>query len=276
MLRQQAFEDGTQDIYSQEYLNIPLDESSTYFRRADFFSLTEDDYKSPVRYYISVDLAISDKETADYSVFVIGAVDEHKRLQIRNVIRERMDGREIVDTLLWLQKMYNPEAIGIEEMQVSKAIGPFLREEMLKNNNYISLYPLKHGGKDKLTRSRSIQARMRASGCRFDKSQEWYQIFEDECMRFPRDKHDDQVDAFAYLGLMLDVIVEAPTLADLEEEEYQDEYNRSGLNDGGRSEICGYGLCRLTTRPVGQWMQCNLAPKVAGLILIKILTILEM
>ena len=240
MLRQQAFEDGTQDIYSQEYLNIPLDESSTYFRRADFVALREEDYKSIVRYYISVDLAISDKETADYSVFIVGAVDEDKRLQIRNIIRERMDGREIVDTLLMLQKMYHPEAIGIEEMQVSKAIGPFLREEMIRNNNFISLYPLKHGGKDKLTRSRSIQARMRASGCRFDKSQDWYQTFEDECMRFPRDKHDDQVDAFAYLGLMLDVIVEAPTREDLEEDEYQEEMERSGYAESGRSESTGY------------------------------------
>jgi predicted phage terminase large subunit-like protein len=240
MEKQDAYEKGLQDVYSQEYLNIPIDESSTYFRRADFQPLHEADFSKPVRYYITADLAISDKETADYSVFIVGAVDDDKRLQVRNIIRERMDGREIVDTILMLQKMYHPEAFGIEEMQVSKAIGPFLREEMLRNNNYISLYPLKHGGKDKLTRSRSIQARMRASGCKFDKSQDWYQTFEDECMRFPRDKHDDQVDAFAYLGLMLDVMVEAPTREEMDEEEYDREYQESGMSDSGRSEMTGY------------------------------------
>jgi len=240
MLRQQSFEDGTQDGYSQEYLNIPIDESSTYFRRADFLPIREEDYKRPVRYYVTADLAISDKETADYSVFVVGAVDEDKRIQVRNVIRERMDGREIVDTLLMLQKLYDPEAVGIEEMQVSKAIGPFLREEMIKNNNYLTLYPLKHGGKDKITRARSIQARMRAQGCKFDKSQDWYPVFEDELMRFPRDKHDDQVDAFSYLGLMLDVIIESPTKEDLEEEAYMEEYEDSGLADEGRSTVTGY------------------------------------
>lgn len=238
--RADAFERGIQDGYSQEYLNIPIDESTTYFRRADFLPLREDDFKKPVRYYITADLAISDKETADYSVFIVGAVDEDKRLQIRNVIRERMDGREIVDTLLALQKLYGAEVVGIEEMQVSKAIGPFLREEMIRNNNFISYYPLKHGGKDKITRSRSIQARMRAHGVKFDKAADWYPIFEDELMRFPRDKHDDQVDAFAYLGLMLDVIIEAPTKQDLEEEAYQEEYEASGLADEGRSEFTGY------------------------------------
>ena len=238
--KQDAFEKGLQDVYSQEYLNIPIDESSTYFRRADFRPMGEPDFNKPIRFYVTADLAISDKETADYSVFIVGAVDEDKTLQIRNVIRERMDGREIVDTILSLQKFYQPEAIGIEEMQVSKAIGPFLREEMIKNNNFISLVPLKHGGKDKLTRSRSIQARMRASGCKFDKSQDWYQTFEDECMRFPRDKHDDQVDAFAYLGLMLDVIIEAPTKEDLLEDEYQKELEDSGGVEEGRNEYTGY------------------------------------
>lgn len=239
-LRQQAFDTGMQDGYSQEYLNIPIDESSTYFRRADFIPMREEDYKKSVRYYITADLAISDKETADYSVFVVGAVDEDKRIQIRNVIRERMDGREIVDTLLMLQKLYDPEAVGIEEMQVSKAIGPFLREEMIRHNNYLSLLPLRHGGKDKITRARSIQARMRAQGCKFDKQGDWYPIFEDELMRFPRDKHDDQVDAFSYLGLMLDSIIEAPTKEVMEEEAYQDEYESSGLTEEGRNETTGY------------------------------------
>lgn len=240
MLRRQAFEMGLADGYSQEYLNIPIDEASTYFRRADFIPMREEDYKKPVRYYITADLAISDKETADYSVFCVAGVDEDKRLQIRNVIRERMDGREIVDTILMLQKLYDPEVIGIEEMQVSKAIGPFLREEMIKHNNFISLYPLKHGGKDKITRARSVQARMRAQGCKFDKGADWYQTFEDELMRFPRDKHDDQVDAFSYLGLMLDVVIEAPTKEEFEEEAYQEEYEASGMADEGRNETTGY------------------------------------
>lgn len=240
MERADAFERGLQDGYSQEYLNIPIDESTTYFKRADFLPMREEDFKRPVRYYVTADLAISDKETADYSVFVVAGVDEDKRIQIRNVIRERLDGREIVDTLLMLQKLYDPEVIGIEEMQVSKSIGPFLREAMIKENNYINLYKLKHGGKDKITRARSIQARMRAHGCKFDKAGEWYTVFEDELMRFPRDKHDDQVDAFSYLGLMLDVVVEAPTKAEVEEEAYQEEYEASGLNDEGRNEFTGY------------------------------------
>ena len=147
------------DVYSQEILNIPIDESVAYFKRSDLLAETVDDKKATLNYYITADLAISEAETADYSVFLVAGVDENRVLHVRNVIRERMDGREIVDTLIALNRVYKPEAIGIEEMQVSKAIGPFLREEMIRTGEYLNLEPLKHMGIDKMARARSIQAR---------------------------------------------------------------------------------------------------------------------
>lgn len=231
---------GLPDAYSQEYLNIPIDESTSYFRRGDFITLPEETKKQRLNYYITVDLAISEKERADYSVFLVAGVDEAKRIHVKNVIRDRLDGKEIVDTILALQNIYEPVAIGIEEMQVSKAIGPFLYEAMVAQNTYPTIVPMKHMGQDKLTRGRSIQARMRAGGVLFDKDGEWYPAFEDECMRFPRDKNDDQVDAFAYLGLLIDKLIEAPTDQELAEEEYEDEKNATGYYDGGRSAVTGY------------------------------------
>jgi len=240
MLYEEAVRDGTTDIYSQEYLNYPLDMATTYFKKADFLPLSNEDKKANLLYYVTADLAISQAERADYSVFMVAGVDENKQIHIKQVIRERLDGREIVDTLLALQRLYDPIAVGIEDMQVSKSIGPFLREEMIANNTFLTLYPMKHGGKDKLTRSRSIQARMRAKGIKFDKDADWYQTFEDELLRFPRDKHDDQVDTFAYLGLMLDKLIEAPTREEQDEEEYQDDLKQSGSGDAGRNATCGY------------------------------------
>ena len=240
MLYDEAVRDGTTDIYSQEYLNYPLDMATTYFKKADFLPISKEDQKSQLLYYVTADLAISQNERADYSVFLVAGVDENKMIHVKNVIRERLDGREIVDTLLALQKLYDPVAVGIEDMQVSKSIGPFLREEMIAKNIFLNLYPMKHGGKDKLTRSRSIQARMRAKGVKFDKEADWYQTFEDELLRFPRDKHDDQVDTFAYLGLMLDKLIEAPTKQEQDEEEYYDDVKRSESGESGRNANTGY------------------------------------
>ena len=240
MLYDEAQKDGTLDIYSQEYLNYPLDESIAFFKKVDFQKMDDEDKKATLNYYITADLAISEAQKADYSVFIIAGVDENKLLHIKNVIKDRLDGREIVDTLLSLQRIYNPEAIGIEQMQVSQAIGPFLREEMIATGTFATIIPLKHMGKDKTSRARSIQARMRAKGVIFDKDADWYPNFENECLTFPRGKHDDQVDAFAYLGMMLDKLVEAPTQEEIKDDAYADEFESDESNAAGRNPVCGY------------------------------------
>lgn len=238
--REEYTRQGIADVYSQEYLNYPIDDTIAYFKKHDLLDLTEDDKKLPLRYYITADLAISEKETADYSVFIVGGVDEYRRLHIKEVIRERLDGREIVDTIFALENTYHPEAFGIEEMQVSKSLGPFLREEMVRQNVFPQIVLMSHMNKDKLMRGRSIQGRIRARTVKFDKEADWYPSLEEEMTKFPRTRNDDQVDAMAYLGLLLDRMIEAPTKYELEEEEYLDEHRDSGLNFTGRSRITGY------------------------------------
>jgi predicted phage terminase large subunit-like protein len=183
--------DGSSDSYSQEMLNIPLDEANTLFKRNNFGEITEEMRKLKLNYYIVADLAVDQHSRADYTAIIIAGMDEFKRIHIKNVIRERLDGKEIVDILIDLQRVYNPEIVGIEEMQVSKAIGPFLNEEMVNTGVYLNLLKLKHGGRDKIQRSTSIRARMQCNTIFFDKQADWYPGLEEECLRFPRDTHDD-------------------------------------------------------------------------------------
>ena len=238
-LRQSFLDQGLPETYSQEYLNIPIDEAVSYFKRADFLPFTKEDKTKHVQFYITADLAISKEDTADFSVFMIASVDEDRIINIVDVVRDRMDGREIVDMVIALERAYRPEVFGIEKMQVSQSIGPFLREEMIRQDVWPNLVQLEHQGKDKIARGRSIQARLRAKTVRFNKGAEWYQDFEDECCTFPRGKHDDQVDCFAYLGMLLDKVLEAPTKQDLADEEYYDERDRN-YGPTGRSATTGY------------------------------------
>lgn len=238
--REDYVRQGLADVYSQEMLNIPIDISHTFFKKPDFIAMKPEDQKRRLVYYAACDLAVSTKDRADYSAFVVGGMDEDGRLYCKHVIKERMDALEIVDTIMMIQKIYKPALFGLEQGIIQKAIGPYLNEEMLKRGEFVSKFVLKPSG-DKLTRARSIQARMRSGACRFDKDAEWYQGFEDELLRFPRDKHDDQVDAWAYLGLMLDRMWEAPSDKEVEEEEYEEIRRSSGsLVMEGRSATTGY------------------------------------
>ena len=230
---------GLADVYSQEMLNVPLDVGDTFFKKSDFVAMKPEEQKKKLIFYATCDLAVSQSQRADYSAFVVGGMDEEGKLYCKHVIEGRMDGLEIIDTIFMIQKIYKPVLFGFEQGVIQKALGPFFNEEMLKRGEFINTVLLKPSG-DKLTRARSIQARMRSGACRFDKDAEWYQGFEDQLLRFPRDKHDDQVDAWAYLGLMLDKMWEAPTEKELDEEEYEAFIRESNVVDSGRSTVCGY------------------------------------
>jgi len=237
-LYQEHFNSGMTDVYSQEYLNYPIDEKNTYFKRTEFQPMTPKDKEKRLNYYITADLAISQKERADYTVFLVAGVDENKRVYVVNVIRERLDGKEIVDSILYLQRLYEPVAFGIEKMQVSQAIGPFLHEEMIKQQIFPQIVELATGGQDKIMRGRSMQAMMKLKACFFDKEADWYSTFEDELMTFPRAKHDDQFDCFSYVGKMLRMLVEANTDKEQVDEEYAESLTDYG--DEGRNQFTGY------------------------------------
>jgi predicted phage terminase large subunit-like protein len=246
-LRQQHIDDGMADVYSQEYLNYPLDESLSYFRRSDFTDYSDQDrvkfdgkeWLKGHNIYIGSDLAVSTADYSDYSVFVVGAVAEDGMLYIHNVIREKMDAQEIVETILSLQRVYDPMCLSMEKGQIEKSIGPFLRERMMSENCFVNILPLSPTT-DKKSRARSIQARMRMGGVKFDKQAEWFHTLEEEAVMFGRGKHDDQVDALSYLGLILDKMVEGPTQREIEDIEYADELRESGSDYAGQSSITGY------------------------------------
>ncbi len=238
--QKQAALDGLLDQYSQEWLNNPLDDSIAYFKRGDFLAEDKEDKEKPVRWYIACDPAVTTESRNDYTVFVVAGMDDNRVLHVRNVIRERLDGREIVDTILSLQRVYEPDAIGIEQMMITKSLGPFLREEMVVQDVYPNIIEIGHGGKDKIQRAKSIQGRMRARTIKFDKTADWYAAFEDELIKFPRGVKDDQVDAFAYLGLLLNKMIEAQTKEEIYEIEYEDEKRQADPYQGGRNMTTGY------------------------------------
>ena len=241
LIRKREFTDqGMSDVYSQEYLNEPIDESVSLVKKADLLPMKEEDFKKRFKYYITADLAVSEKERADYSVFVVAGVDEDRIIHVKDVIRSRMDALEILELIFTLNKVYDPQAIGMEKMLISQTLGPILREEMRRRSNFPIMVQLSHGGKDKVQRFKNMQGRLRAKTVKFDKSGDWYPVFEDEILKFPRGTKDDQVDALSYLGMLLDTIIEAETDVEIEEEEYLMEMEQSGYNHQGRSGITGY------------------------------------
>lgn len=237
-LRQSFYDQGLPDVYSREYLNYPIDENTAYFRRDDFLPLKPEDDEHHLVYYAAIDFAVSTHDRADYTVIAIVGVDNTGVILVKDIRRGRWDAAEIINEMFTVQRRYKPELFTVEKGTIEKAIGPFLKREMMQRNVYLNLNPLAPT-KDKMSRARSIQARMRSGGIRFDKDASWYPALEDEMVRFPKDRHDDQVDALAWIGLTLDQIQEAPTDRELSDLEYEEEFGNT-LELVGRSAVTGY------------------------------------
>ena len=241
--RQRYLDQGIPEVYSQEYLNYPIDEATSYFQRGDFIEIPKHTLdairhkEKKLTYYAAVDFAISTKERSDYTVIAIAGMDSDGIMNIIDVRRGRWDALQIVDEMFAVQKKYEPYYFVTERGAIEKAIGAILRREQLARQVYMSLLPMTPT-KDKQSRARSFQARFRAGGVKFDKTSDWYSNLEEELIRFPKARNDDQVDALSWLGLVVDQVQSADT----PEEEYEQEYQtaKQSFQNDGRSQITGY------------------------------------
>jgi len=237
-IRRRYVEDGNPEGYAQEYLNYPIDESTSFFQKKDFKEWKE---KSEyLEYYVGADLAISTRDQRAYTALVVAGLNRENKLVIVDVERFRGDSLEITEVLFNLQAKYQPEIVFMESENISKSIGPFLEQEMHRRNVFINIQT-ENPSKDKLVRARAIQARMKAGSVYFDMDSGWYSTLFNEMITFPKGKYVDQVDALSWIGLGLNKLSPAYSSSEIAEFEYDDEFG-DGYEAlmGGRSSITGY------------------------------------
>ena len=235
---------GNPEGYYQEYLNRPIDPHHTFFKKDDFGSFEEADYDKPWEYsptYLSIDGAWSTQDRRDWTVLLIGSVDENGLLYIRHVIRDRLDPKEAVDHICRLQDRYKFTVMLIGKGAYEKGIAPFLNEALYRKGRFLHIDAIPETV-DKRLRATSIRGRMRTGGVKFNKKAGWYNDLEQELLEFDRGKHNDQVDAMSLFGLYLDKLMDAPTHKQIQEIELEEANLDMEKLEGnlGRSLWTGY------------------------------------
>jgi len=244
--RQEFIEDNDAAGYSQEFLNNPLDHSDAFLRKGDFIAMTEDDYDSDKVVAASADFAVSKADKANRTSFTVGGKDVNNLLHYLDQRVGRWDPVEWIDEMFSIQMRWNPEVFWVEDGVIWKAVRSMVYREMQVRDIRINIEAVP-SIKDKATRGRSYQRRMRAGQCRFDKRADWYPGFEQENLRFTGTAAatlDDQFDSAALLSLGFD------TFAHVEPEDFftedEIEFERGFLASrrsspaDGRSAITGY------------------------------------
>lgn len=182
-------------VFSYEMMNQPIDDKLAEFKKECAQTITEREVNMmETLCFVTIDSAVSEKETADYTGVTINFVDEHNKWYIMTY-RLKVNSKELIDHLFYLQKTYNPAKIGMEETTFTIAIKPFLQEEMRKRSIFFSVTPLKH-------KSTMKETRIRALIPRWENKAIWLiganMELVDEMRSFPRGVHDDILDSLAY------------------------------------------------------------------------------
>ena len=153
--------------------------------------------------FATVDLAVSVKESADYTV-IASCVGWRNRLVVLDVVRERMEGPDIVKRIRNRYQTLDLDAVYIESVgtqltfvQEAKRAGLPVKELDARGER---------GTPAKIARSIALESRMEAGEVWFPNGADWLPDLRVELLAFTgtgQDRHDDQVDALAYAAKVL-------------------------------------------------------------------------
>jgi len=180
--------------FSYEMMNNPVDEMLAEFKKGFVAFETEEQLKQrDTSCYITIDSAVSEKESADYTGVTINRISTENKWYIKTY-RLKVNSKDLIDHLFYLKKEYNPTFIGLEETTFTMAIQPFLEEEMRKRSLFFSVTPVKHRGINKETRIRGLIPRW--------ENRSIFLVGDnlellDEMRVFPNGQHDDVLDSLS-------------------------------------------------------------------------------
>lgn len=240
-IRQMFINQGDSAGYSQEYLNDPFDNTEAYLHKDWFRDMNADDYESDKLVCAAADFAISKSDKANRTSLTVGGKDVGNLLHIIDQRIGRWDSYEIIENIFAVHRAHRPDVFFVEKGHIWQTLYPIVKKEMAERDiwiNFVESSP----SKDKATRGRSLQRRMRAHGVRFDKRAEWYPPYEAELLRFTGHSDaaaDDQFDSTALLSIGFDQLAEVIEEDFWEEEEF--EMVRNNPRDMmGRDATTGY------------------------------------
>ncbi|MFC1220748.1 phage terminase large subunit [Pasteurella multocida] len=185
------------------YQQNPVSADGDYFKKEHFRLYDTAPDISTLRVYAAWDLAIGKKDSNDFTCGVVVGIDRSNDIWVLHRYYGRWSADELIQKFFECQDTWSPALQGIEHGQIEMTLEPFILKEINEKKKKFSYIKLKTRGNDKMTRARPIQGRMEQGRVHFPRQAPWFQEMQNEMLAFPAGKHDDQVDALAWIGQMI-------------------------------------------------------------------------
>lgn len=189
--------------FSALRMGRPTPEGGSYFREQDIVEYERHELPERLRKYGASDHAVSTKQSRDSTVLGCVGIDEQDDIWVLpDIVWERMETDQTVEEMLTQFRVHKPLMWWMESELISKSFGPFLFKRMREERIYTAVDEVTVS-KDKPTRARAIQGRMRMRKVRLPRFAPWYQEARAQLLRFPNGAHDDFVDWLSHIGMGL-------------------------------------------------------------------------
>ncbi len=188
-------------LYSAQYQQRPVPASGGQFQKQWLRAFTEESgyyelersagpkrvLKSVCTLMITGDLAVSEKQSADYTVFAVWAITPERDLLLLDLFRDRIDNPTQQKTVHALYVRYQPASIVIESVAYQLAFIQQLRSQGLPVREYTPV-------RDKVSRAITAAVMYEAEKVFHNRALPNLADIEHELLMFPKAAHDDVVD----------------------------------------------------------------------------------
>jgi phage terminase large subunit-like protein len=154
-------------------------------------------------FFTSMDLAVSRKQSADYTAIITIGVDNNKNWYVVQADYGRLNPTQTLDVLFKHVRKFSPLAVGAENAALQQVLDHFMQEKMVRENTFFTIQKLKGNS--------SIKKEIRIAGLhpRFNLGKIWFPKgdnqaiaeLEHELMMMTKEaclaQHDDLADCLA-------------------------------------------------------------------------------
>ena len=174
------------------------------------------DHRSNFNFYITTDFATSEKESADFSVISVWAVNHQGNYFWVDGICKRQTMDKNIDDLFRLVSKYHPQSVGIEVTGQQAGFVSWIQREMFNKNIFFSLAANKQDGAPglrpttaKLDRFNIVVPDFKAKRFYFPLEKKYSEVLKEMMSELSlasmggfKSKHDDCIDTISMLSMM--------------------------------------------------------------------------